>query len=87
MRKALRGLRARLVDDWRALWRWWSARMMVLAALIQVIPAENFLTVYAMVPADLQMLLPSRTVLVVICTVLALVGRIWKQGPTEAANW
>ena len=75
------GLKERLVDDWRAVWRWWSARMMALVLLLQIIPAEAFLTVYAMVPEDLQMLLPSRTLLVVVCALLALAGRVVKQKP------
>ena len=79
----MRALRLRLVDDCGAVWRWWSARMMAVALVLQVIPAETFLTVYALVPGDLQMLLPSRTALVIAATVLAFIARVWKQKPPK----
>ncbi|MEA3035770.1 MAG: hypothetical protein QOH04_1535 [Sphingomonadales bacterium] len=78
-----RGLREklerRLVGDWRQAHKWWSTRLLALSALVQIIPADAFLSVYAMVPEDLQMLLPSRTLIVVSLTGLAFLGRVAKQ--------
>jgi hypothetical protein len=72
-------LRNRLVADWRSAAKWWSVRLVAASAVIQIIPADSFLSVYAMVPADLQMLLPSRTLIVVTLSVLALLARVTKQ--------
>lgn len=77
----MKALRKRLVDDWCAAWRWVSMQMMALAVILQVVPAEAFLSVYALAPPDIQMLLPSRTALVVFCLAVAMIGRIWKQKP------
>ena len=68
----------RLIDDWRLAWRFWSLRLMGAALLVASWP-EAFLHLYALVPADLQYLLPGRDVVVVVCLVLAFVARMIKQ--------
>jgi hypothetical protein len=72
-------LQDRLVADWRHAHKWWSTWLLGLSALVQFIPADTFLSVYAMVPEDLQMLLPSRTLIVVTLTLLTFVARVTHQ--------
>lgn len=72
-----------LIDDWRLAWRFWSVRLIAIATFASAWP-EAFLYLYALVPDDLQFLLPARTTVVVTCLVLAFVARILKQRTPDA---
>lgn len=56
-------IRARLVDDVRHAWRFWSLRLRALGLLIMAWP-DSLLYSYSLVPADLQGYLPGRTAVV-----------------------
>lgn len=70
--------RLELVDDWRDAWRWWSLRLWAVAVFFSAWP-EAFLALYALVPVDLQYLLPGRTAVVVACMLLGFAARVIKQ--------
>lgn len=48
---------------------------MLVGLIAQLIPAETFLQLYALVPSDIQPILPGRTVIVAVCFVLAFIAR------------
>lgn len=76
-------LKGWLVDDWCLAWRFWSMRLIAIAAFLSAWP-ESFLYLYFFVPGDLQPLLPARTTVIVTCLVLAFIARIIKQRSPDA---
>jgi hypothetical protein len=71
-----------LVPEWRQVWKHWSSQLVALAIFIQSFP-EMFLTLYALLPTDIQQLLPNRIEIVVGCLVLALGAKLLNQKSLE----
>lgn len=72
-------VRARIIPDWRRAWRFWSLRLAAIAGVLELIPAEIFLQLYALVPPDLQLLLPARRTIVILLFVTAFASRFIDQ--------
>lgn len=81
---ARRWIAGHLVADARDWWRWWSLRLMALAAIIQSMtfwPPELTLMLWNMVPEDLRWLLPPVAVhaISLLLLIAAIAGRMVKQ--------
>ena len=67
---------ARLEDDWRSAWRWWSVQMHVVGTLVAAL-----LIMVPSMPPELQQLLPTpaRAGLVAVWAMAGLAARLVKQ--------
>ena len=72
----------KLIADWRQSWRLWSVRVSAIAtALFAIMLAapDQVLGIWAMLPADVQELIPNRTAIAAALSVASLVARLIKQ--------
>lgn len=78
MHKIIDKLRARLVDDVRDMWRWWSVWMMTIGGVL-----GTALTAVPAMPVEVQQAIPVayRATLIAVWSVAALLTRIIKQKP------
>lgn len=76
MQALLARLRARLVDDWRSAWRWWSTWMHVAGTA-----AAGLLLLTPSMPAEVQALVPVqyRALAIGAWAVAGLLARLVKQ--------
>lgn len=74
-------LRARLVDDWRTAWRWWSVRAAalfgVLATALLATP-ETLVSVIHSLPAEMRGWVPPIAGPALFALIVLI--RLWKQG-------
>ena len=64
-------LRARIIDDWRAAWRFASVWLAAIGAVLEII--------YQFAPPELYALLPFGRVIPLVLFVLVIAGRLVKQ--------
>lgn len=77
-------LRARLIDDWRRSWRFWSIRLSLLGALLSAIGAafpSAMLEAWNALPPDLRALIPARAAQIIAATLFVgtMAARLYKQ--------
>lgn len=71
---------ARLVDDWRSSWRWWSMRLNALASLMiayVLASPEVLLTTLNQLPPEIRAYVPPFAGIALFLFVAAV--RLWKQ--------
>lgn len=74
-------VRARLVDDWRTAWRWWSVRIGIVFGVVAtylLAAPETLVQVIHMLPAELRGWVPP--VLGPALTALIVGIRLYRQG-------
>jgi hypothetical protein len=83
-------IRARLIDDARLWWRFWSMRFAAIGAAIEVFLRwfpDQARDVWNWIPADMRALLPSwlTTSLPIILFGAVMISRVWaqKKGPSN----
>ena len=85
----LQKIQARLVDGWRAAWRWWSIRLNALGLLIlgfvQFDPV-GALYVWSLMPSAVQAVLPRNFLLILGLALfaLAMIARLVRQPKLHA---
>lgn len=77
-------VRARLIDDWRRSWRFWSIRLSLLGALLSAASAAfpaAMLDAWNALPPDLRALIPARAaqVIAAILFVATMAARLFRQ--------
>lgn len=80
MRVVLERLRARLVDDWRLAWRWWSVRLAALAGVgvsYLLAAPETLVQVIDALPPELRGWVPP--LLGPVLTGAIVLVRLWRQ--------
>lgn len=77
--RLLRAIRARLVDDWRQAWRWWSVRFGIGGAGLLAL-ADGLREAWAYVPPDLRGALPYAQYVAYALLVAGFAARFVKQG-------
>lgn len=73
--KLIERIRARLIDDARYWWRWWSARIMAVGLFLHTwitFDAGSLLWVWKMLPAPLARLMPVELVSAITVALFAL---------------
>ena len=86
-------IKLELIEDWRNFWRFWSVRLGIVgSAITGVLIAfpDVALSAWAMMPADLKLLIPLQymPLIGVVVFALSIVARLVKQknlhkGPTD----
>jgi hypothetical protein len=72
----------KLIANWRQSWRLWSVRVSAIATALftfMLAAPDQALAVWAVLPADLQELIPGRTAIAAVLFVASLVARLIKQ--------
>ena len=77
-------LRARLIDDWRRSWRFWSMRLSLIGALLSAVGAVfpgAILEAWNALPPDLRVLIPQRAVQIIAASLFVgtMAARLCKQ--------
>ena len=77
-------LRARLIDDWRRSWRFWSMRLSLIGALLSAASAAfpaAMLDAWNALPPDLRTMIPARTAQVIAAILFTgtMAARLFRQ--------
>jgi hypothetical protein len=83
MDKMLTALRARLIDDWRSAWRFWSLRLQSMGLALLAL-AEPLSQALAQLPEDVRASVPLLQWLAMILVGGGMLARLIKQGKPNA---
>ncbi|MGN6817788.1 MAG: hypothetical protein ACTHJR_03865 [Sphingomonas sp.] len=78
-------IRARLIDDWRRSWRFWSMRLSLIGAVLATAGAafpDAMLEAWNALPPDLRALVPTHAARIIAATlfVATMAARLYRQG-------
>jgi hypothetical protein len=78
-------VRARLIEDWRRSWRFWSMRLGLIGAFLAGASAafpDAMLEAWTALPPDLRALVPAHAAQIIAATLFVgtMVARLYRQG-------
>jgi hypothetical protein len=81
-------IRARLIDDWRRSWRFWSMRLSLIGAFFAAASAafpEAMLEAWNALPPDLRALVPAHAAQIIAAMLFlgTMAARLYRQGARD----